>query len=175
MALHKFAAGKKNLLEGKGKKSFPTHQEIYRAPNDEEDGKLAGTSDIPWERVARCTESHGTQQVSCCSAHRECSVNVGNRIEWTNSFSGLPWSHTFLFSYTPPSAHRAPGSEDPSCSYRANAVLGSMRSHFLLCQVHPRGLTFSVPPPPPCPYLSFSSPWRFTASACLHPRLCQRF
>lgn len=79
--------------------------------------------------------------VSCCSAHRECSVNVGNRIEWTNSFSGLPWLHTFLFSYTPPSAHRAPGSEDPSCSYRVNAVLGSIRSHFLLCQVHPRGLT----------------------------------
>lgn len=53
---------KKKLLEGKEKKSFPTHQEIYRAPDDEEDGKLAGTSDIPWERVARCTGSHGTQR-----------------------------------------------------------------------------------------------------------------
>lgn len=82
--------------------------------------------------------------VPCCSAHRECSVKVGNRIEWTNSFSGLPRLHTLLFSHTPPSPHPALGSEDPSCSYRVSAVLSSIRRHFLLCQVHPRGLTFSI-------------------------------
>lgn len=62
MALHKFAAEKKSPWRGKKKKLFPTHQEIYRAPDDKEDGKLAGTSDIPWERVARCTGSYGTQR-----------------------------------------------------------------------------------------------------------------
>lgn len=63
------------------KKIIPHPPGTCRAPDNEEDVKSAGTSDVSWERVARCTGSHGAPWHSAALARRGCSVKVGNGMD----------------------------------------------------------------------------------------------